>query len=72
MKIDLDGGHVQMKAAEKVVYTNQESVPLDTIYFRLFPNVGGAYLSVYDVQIDGIQIEVSMEFSNTALRLDLL
>jgi len=71
MKIDLEEDIVRVVGSEEVIYTNQESVPLDSIYFRLFPNVGGDYLGVSDVHIDGKPVEPTMEFSNTALRLDL-
>ena len=71
MEIDLGGTEIRVEGSEEVVYTNQESVPLETIYFRLFPNVGGDYLAVSDVRVDGNLVEPSVEFSNTALRLDL-
>jgi aminopeptidase N len=71
MEIKLDGDNVRVEGSEEVVYTNQESIPLETIYFRLIPNVGGDYLAVSDVRIDGNPVESSLEFSNTALRLDL-
>ena len=71
MEIELDGSIIRVEGSQEVIYTNQESVLLEEIYFRLFPNVGGDYLAVSDVQVDGNRIEPSMEFSNTALRLDL-
>ena len=71
MEIELDGAIFRVEGFQEVVYTNQESVPLEDIYFRLFPNVGGDYLAVSNVQVNGNPIEPSMEFSNTALRLDL-
>ncbi len=71
MEIELDGAVVRVEGSQEVMYTNQEFVPLETIYFRLIPNVGGDYLAVSDVQMDGNPIEPTLEFSNTALRLDL-
>ena len=71
MEIVLDEDVIRVEGSEEVVYTNQESVPLETIYFRLIPNVGGDYLAVSDVQIDGNSVEPSLEFSSTALWLDL-
>jgi len=72
MEIILEGTDIRLEGSEEVVYTNRESVPLEAIYFRLIPNVGGDYLAVSDIQIDGNPIEPSLEFGNTALRLDLL
>ena len=70
--IVLEGTGIRLEGSEKVVYTNQESVPLEAIYFRLIPNVGGDYLAVSNIQIDGNPIESSLKFGNTALRLDLM
>ena len=72
MEIVLEGTDIRLEGSEEVVYTNRESVPLEAIYFRLIPNVGGDYLAVSDIQIDGNLIEPSLEFGNTALRLDLM
>jgi aminopeptidase N len=71
MEIIIDGAYVRVRGSEEIVYTNQESVPLEIIYFRLIPNVGGDYLAVSDVKIDGNSVEPTIEFNNTALRLDL-
>ncbi|MDO9545608.1 MAG: M1 family metallopeptidase [Pelolinea sp.] len=71
MTIDLIEDVVRVEGTEEVIYTNQESIPLESIYFRLFPNVGGDYLSVSEIQIDGIPMRPIMEYSNTALRLEL-
>jgi len=49
MEIFLDEDDIRVEGSEEVVYTNQESVPLETIYFRLIPNVGGDYLTVFEV-----------------------
>ena len=71
MQINLEEDILRVVGSEEILYTNQESVPLDTIYFRLFPNVGGDYLAVSEIQIDGVPMQPIVEFGNTALRLDL-
>ena len=55
----------------EVLYTNNETAALDEIYFRLFPNGGGAYMTISDVVVDGLDVPVVLEHLNTALRVDL-
>lgn len=55
----------------QVVYTNTESVPLEEIYFRLFPNVGGDFLIVENLVVNSQSVEIIQEYENTAIRVDL-
>src|SRR5258706_14685972 len=41
---------------EEVQYTNTESVSLDKVEFRLFPNVLGGEMQVTNLQVDGQSI----------------
>ena len=54
-----------------VDYTNNEKVALDTIYFRMFPNVSGDCMTVSNLLVDGASVPVNVEHLNTALRVDL-
>ena len=54
-----------------VAYTNNEKVTLDTVYFRMFPNVSGDYMTVSNLLVDGASVPVNVEYLNTALRVDL-
>ena len=54
-----------------VAYTNNEKVALDTVYFRMFPNVSGDSMTVSNLLVDGASVPVNVEHLNTALRVDL-
>jgi hypothetical protein len=54
-----------------VEYTNNEKVALDMVYFRLFPNVSGDYMTVSNLLVDGTSVPIVVEHLNTALRVDL-
>lgn len=54
---------------QEVCYTNRESVPLDEVYFRTYPNIFGGGVTVSDVKVDGQQIEPVYELANSAIRV---
>lgn len=62
-------GHV------RVDYTNTEQVPLDRLYFRLFPNGGGPYgngsLSVSRVSVNGQRAQTALSLHDTVLEVRL-
>jgi hypothetical protein len=41
---------------QEVLYTNNEEVPLNEIYFRLFPNISGLILTVTNLTVDGASV----------------
>lgn len=61
----------RVAGSEQVIFTNQESVPLDAVYFKLIPNMGGDYLAISDLTVDSQPIEPQLEFDNTIMRVDL-
>ncbi|MDY7075458.1 MAG: M1 family aminopeptidase [Chloroflexota bacterium] len=56
---------------QDVRYTNQESEPLNEVYFRLFPNVSGGALTVSGVQVNGETVEPTYESRDSSLRVPL-
>jgi len=60
-----------LQGREQVRYTNQEDVPLDEIYFRLFANTAGGASIVSDLKVDGQDVEPVYEFEDSALRVSL-
>jgi hypothetical protein len=60
-----------LQGRERVLYTNREDVPLDEVYFRLFPNTAGGVAAVKMVQVDGQDVEPVLEFEDSALRVPL-
>lgn len=71
--IDLEIGETpsNVSGSLQVLYTNSESVPLDDVYFRLFPNVGDDHLSVENLAVNGQPEEVILEYEGTAMRVEL-
>jgi hypothetical protein len=55
---------------QRVRYTNTEGVPLDAIYFRLYPNLPGygGRMTVDTVMLDGVPVETALEARDSALR----
>jgi hypothetical protein len=55
----------------EVLYTNNESEPLEEIYFRLYPNIVGGSSRVSNLEVDGSENGSFLEFADSALRVPL-
>lgn len=55
----------------QVRYTNQETEPLNTVYFQLFPNLAGGKSTVSNVKVDGEAVEPVYESDNATARVPL-
>lgn len=71
ISIRIEDSITEISGNQEVHYTNTETIPLTEVYFRLFPNVGGDYMTVTRLAVDGQPAEINMEHRNTALRVDL-
>jgi aminopeptidase N len=69
--LDIPDDFLTLQGREEVRYTNQENVPLDEVYFRLFPNVAGGGATVSGVEVDGQAVEPVYELQNSAVRVPL-
>lgn len=56
---------------QEVRYTNQEEVPLDELYFHLFPNLLGGQTTVSNATLNGLPVESEFTSQGTVLRLPL-
>jgi len=58
---------------ERVRYTNSETVPLDVLYFRLYPNLPGygGTMTVERVVLNDVPVETTLEAEDSALRVPL-
>jgi hypothetical protein len=56
---------------EDVQYTNTETVSLDQIQFRLFPNLLGGEMEVSELQVDGQPVTPSLELDDSLLIVPL-
>ncbi len=62
-----------LTGVERVRYTNAETVPLDALYFRLYPNLPGygGRMTVERVMLNGALVETALEARDSALRVPL-
>jgi hypothetical protein len=62
-----------LTGVERVRYTNAETVPLDVLYFRLYPNLPGygGKMTVERVMLNGSLVETALEAKESALRVPL-
>jgi hypothetical protein len=62
-----------LTGVERVRYTNTEDVPLDAVYFRLYPNLPGygGSITVEKVVLNGTPVETTLEAGGSALRVPL-
>lgn len=56
---------------EEVRYTNNESVALNEVQFRLFPNILGGEMQVTDLQVDGQAITPNYDLGNSLMIVPL-
>ncbi len=63
----------QLTGVQRVRYTNAETVALDSLYFRLYPNLPGygGLMSVERVLVNGTLVETSLEAEGSALRVPM-
>ncbi|MBW8012925.1 MAG: M1 family metallopeptidase [Chloroflexi bacterium] len=61
----------RLEGREEVLYTNQEDVSLDEIYFRLFPNISGGVTTISGLTADGQDVAPVYESEESALRVNL-
>ena len=71
LTLDMEGptliGH------QRMLYTNNEAVELDKLYFRLFPNAPsyGGSMEIEHVVVDGKEVRPVYELSNSAMKIPL-
>jgi hypothetical protein len=71
LDVQIADNFVSLQGQERVRYTNQETTPLDAIYFQLFPNMSGGKSSMSAVEVDGQEIQPVYESENSTVRIPL-
>jgi hypothetical protein len=69
--LDIADDLLHLEGQEQVRYTNLETIPLDEIYFRLYPNLLGGSATVSNLSVNGLPVEPSLEAEDSALRVPL-
>lgn len=62
---------ISLSGHQEVLYTNLEEESLEEIYFRLYPNLFTAKVSISSVTIGGTDVVPNFELYNSAARLPL-
>jgi len=73
LDLTLDIEEAAVSGHERLLYTNAETVPLEALYLRLFPNspsYGGA-MTVTNLTLNGQPVVAVEELEGSALRVDL-
>jgi hypothetical protein len=75
LQVNLDAANHSFQGHARLDYTNTETVPLESLYFRLYPNGGMIYgdgsLSVSGVLVDGQPAQGISSLSNSVLEVKL-
>lgn len=71
LELDLGDDLRTIAGVEEVLYTNREEVPLEAIYFRLFPNLASGSTTVSELTVNGELVEPGFEAENSAMRVAL-
>ena len=61
----------EITGTEEVRYTNNESVALDEVHFRLFPNILGGDIQVTDLRVDGQSASARYALANSLMIVPL-
>ena len=69
--INIAADLLHLRGHEVLRYTNAEELPLNELYFRLFPNLSDGSLIVDRLQVDGLEITASLEKADSVLRVPL-
>ncbi|MGD2247561.1 MAG: M1 family metallopeptidase [Candidatus Methanofastidiosia archaeon] len=71
--IDVTISHncLTLQGHQDVLYTNREDIPLEKVYFRLFPNITGGESAVSEITIDNYNVEYTYELNKSALCVNL-
>jgi hypothetical protein len=71
--VELDFASLTYQGQEKFNFTNTENVPLEAVYFRLFPNGGKIFgagkLEVTNLRANNKKVEVSLSLDDTVLEV---
>lgn len=70
MDLQIADDLLALEGQQAVRYTNQETEPLEEVYFRLFPNLyGGAEIDA--LSVDGQEVTPTYELADSAMRVPL-
>jgi hypothetical protein len=71
LEVEIADDYVSLTGKERVRYTNQESEPLQELYFQLFPNMAGGETRLTAVLVNEQDAPFSLEYAGASARVPL-
>lgn len=71
IRLSIEDDLARVTGLEEVLYTNQETTPLEEIDFRLYPNALGGEMKVGSIRVDGVAVEAADSTEPSLLRVPL-
>lgn len=71
LEVAISDDLVHLDGREELYYTNQESTPLEELYFRLFPNLADGTAVVFDLTVNNESVTPAYELEQSAMRVPL-
>ncbi len=62
---------VNLEGKQTVIYTNQETEPLNEVYFRLYPNLMGGKTEIHSTNVNGHDVNPTYELADSAMLVPL-
>jgi hypothetical protein len=69
--VTIDDTLTAIDGAQEVRYTNAEAIPLEEVYFRLYPHLMGGAITVTNLQVNGTLMAPEVELADSAMRVPL-
>jgi hypothetical protein len=67
IELDIQDTMYEINGHQEAQYTNAETVPLNEVQFRLFPNILGGKMDVSNISVDGQAVEPKLSLNNSLL-----
>jgi hypothetical protein len=71
LELTISSDYRRMMGREEVLYTNRETITLNEIVFRLYPNLLGGNATVSNLRVNGGEVSPILELEDTILRVPL-
>ncbi len=69
--LTISDDYTTLEGNERVRYTNQENVPLESLYFQLFPNMNAGKETISGLKVNQFALDPVFEDQDSVLRVNL-
>ena len=71
IRVEISEDYLNLKGHEEIFYTNNEETALPEIYLRIFPNLAGGWVTLSELQVNGIPTSFSWEAASSSAKIEL-